>query len=95
MPPSVAAPLILALVESATGQPPVDRRLEPAVAWYTGTAGRMDDARAHELLLDGKRLVDDRPDRLPSWMVRRGPLGTLPDVIERVRQRLMRNHAPP
>lgn len=31
--------------------------------------------------------------RLPGWLVRRGTLGTLPDVIERVRQRLMREQS--
>ncbi len=31
---------------------PVDARLADAVAWYTGVAGRVDDARAHALLLE-------------------------------------------
>ena len=50
---SIAALLILGVMVPATGQPPpVDRRLEQAVAWYTGTAGRMDDERAHQMLLE-------------------------------------------
>lgn len=29
-----------------------DPRLSAAIGWYTGTAGHVDDGRAHELLLD-------------------------------------------
>jgi hypothetical protein len=46
--------LMLAIATAATaqGQPAVDPRLEQAIAWYTGTAGRVDDDRAHGLLLE-------------------------------------------
>ena len=44
--------LILATAATAYSQPAVDPRLEQAIAWYTGTAGRVDDGRAHGLLLE-------------------------------------------
>lgn len=51
----VATLLMLATGSRAAGQvPSVDPRLEQAIAWYTGTAGRMDDDRARELLLDAQ-----------------------------------------
>lgn len=36
------------------------------------------------------QVTADPGGRLPAWLVRRGTLSTLPDVIERVRQRLLR-----
>lgn len=44
--------LMLATAATAHSQPAVDPRLEQAIAWYTGTAGRVDDDRAHGLLLE-------------------------------------------
>ena len=44
--------LAIATAAAAQGQPAVDPRLEQAIAWYTGTAGRVDDDRAHSLLLE-------------------------------------------
>lgn len=51
----IAALLAMWLVAPALGQSsPVDPRLEQAIAWYTGTTGRVDDHRARELLLDAQ-----------------------------------------
>jgi len=47
--------LVVALAARAVGQTlPVDPRLAQAIAWYTGTTGRVDDDRARELLLDAQ-----------------------------------------
>lgn len=94
---SIAALLILGVMVPATGQPPpVDRRLEQAVAWYTGTAGRMDDERAHQMLLEALTGGGALPQ---MWLARshsRGRMGfardparasTLADgVISEIRQ---------
>ena len=50
---SAMAGMVLTIVVAAPAarQPsPVDPRLEQAIAWYTGTSGRVDDDRAHALL---------------------------------------------
>lgn len=53
--------------------------LTEAIAWYTGTAGRVDDARAHALLLEAVKL-DDPLARM--WLARchsRGRMGFVAD----------------
>jgi uncharacterized protein len=45
----------------------VDPRLAEAVGWYTGTAGRVDDARAHALLLEA---VADGDPISRMWLAR-------------------------
>jgi len=50
---SAMAGMVLTIVVAAPAarQPSsVDPRLEQAIAWYTGTSGRVDDDRAHALL---------------------------------------------
>jgi TPR repeat protein len=46
---------------------PADPRLTAAIAWYTGTAGQVDDARAHELLI-GAAAAGDPLSRM--WVAR-------------------------
>jgi uncharacterized protein len=46
---------------------PPDPRLTAAIAWYTGTAGQVDDARAHELLI-GAAAAGDPLSRM--WVAR-------------------------
>lgn len=51
----IAALLVFWLVAPAQGPTsPVDPRLEQAIAWYTGTTGRVDDDRARQLLLEAQ-----------------------------------------
>jgi len=45
----------------------VDPRLTEAIAWYTGTAGQVDDGRAHALLLEAS--TDDDPVSV-MWLAR-------------------------
>lgn len=45
----------------------VDTRLTEAIGWYTGTAGHVDDPRAHELLLEAA--ADDDPISV-MWVAR-------------------------
>jgi TPR repeat protein len=70
---AVAGILALALyAHQPTAQTPtpsnaVDPRLTEAIAWYTGTAGRVDDGRAHALLLEA--VADDDPVSV-MWLAR-------------------------
>lgn len=59
------AQLSPAQVPPSTGG--VDPRLTQAIAWYSGTAGRVDDDRAHALLLAAA--ADDDPISL-MWLAR-------------------------
>lgn len=89
--------VILWLAAPAPGQAsPVDPRLAQAIAWYTGTSGRVDDERAHELLLEASGSGDPL---VQMWLARchsRGRMGFARDsvrantlaegVIDQVRQ---------
>jgi uncharacterized protein len=46
----VLAVVHVVLVSGLTAQPRVDLRVTEAIGWYTGTAGRIDDAKARALL---------------------------------------------
>lgn len=60
--------LMLASATAAAGQPAaVDPRLEQAIGWYTGAAGRVDDDRAHGLLLEA---VADGSPIARMWLAR-------------------------
>lgn len=51
----IATLLVLGLTSPAMGQiSAIDPRLEQAIAWHTGTAGRMDAERARQLLLEAQ-----------------------------------------
>lgn len=77
----ITALLVLGLLVPTPGQTPVDRPLEQAIAWYTGTAGRMDDERARQLLLE----AIGRGDTLAQmWLARchsRGRMGFSRDPV--------------
>lgn len=71
--------LLSLLAPWTTGQgvapPPVDPRLVDAIGWYTGTAGRVDDPRARQLI-EASALDGDVRGRM--WLARaysRGRLG--------------------
>lgn len=72
----VAALAIVAATLSVGTQPQVvDPRLEQAIAWYTGTAGRVDDDRAHRLMLEA---IEDGDAVSQMWLARchsRGRMG--------------------
>ncbi len=68
---AVFLPFVLWAQLSPAQVPPstrgVDPRLTQAIAWYTGAAGRVDDERAHALLLAA--VADDDPISL-MWLAR-------------------------
>lgn len=65
---SVLASLGMAAVRLATAQPAaLDPLLGQAVGWYTGTAGTIDDARAHDLMLAASA---DNDSLSQMWLAR-------------------------
>jgi TPR repeat protein len=63
---------VLILVAIVFGMPPahaqtVDPRLTEAIGWYTGTAGQVDDSRAHALLLEA---AADHDPLSRMWLAR-------------------------
>ena len=80
MPPArVVTPLVAAVLALtaaiATAQPPVDARLTEAIGWYTGVAGRVDDAKARALV---ERAAADGDVLARMWVARahsRGRMG--------------------
>jgi TPR repeat protein len=79
--PSAALCLLCVVAGSAAAdaQPRQDSRVPEAIAWYTGTAGRVDDARARALI-DAAATDGDVLARM--WLARawsRGRLGYLRD----------------
>ncbi len=71
---SISATLLLVVLcasqpaaQAPSMSDPVDPKLTEAIAWYTGTAGRVDDDRAHGLLLQA--VTDDDPVSV-MWLAR-------------------------
>lgn len=75
---------LLALVQGHS--PAVDPRLAEAITWYTGTAGHVDDARAHALLLEA---VADGDPISRMWLARCHSTGRMGFAREPERARAM------